>query len=60
MTTPVPVFVACTFEFIEGKIRRDTEGTTFGGDFEWLCQWFLENWTSPRFACAQLSAYCDA
>lgn len=36
-----------TFEFIEAKIRRDAEGTAFGGDFEWLCQWFLEN--APRY-----------
>ena len=39
--------VAGTFEYIEAKIRRDAEGTTFGGDFEWLCQWFLEN--APRY-----------
>ncbi len=39
--------VAETFEFIEAKIRRDAEGTGFGGDFEWLCQWFLEN--APRY-----------
>ncbi len=36
-----------TFEYIEAKIRRDAKGTTFGGDFEWLCQWFLEN--APRY-----------
>ena len=36
-----------TFEYIEAKIRRDAEGTTFGGDFEWLCKWFLEN--APRY-----------
>ena len=36
-----------TFEFIEAKIRRDAEGTSFGGDFEWLCKWFLEN--APRY-----------
>ena len=36
-----------TFEYIEAKIRCDAEGTSFGGDFEWLCQWFLEN--SPRY-----------
>ena len=40
-------FVAGTFESIEARIRRDAEGTTFGGDFEWLCKWFLEN--SPRY-----------
>ena len=47
MTTPDPASVAGTFEFIEAKIRRDAEGTSFGGDFEWLCQWFLEN--APRY-----------
>ena len=47
MTTSVPVFVAGTFESIEANIRRDAEGTTFGGDFEWLCLWFLEN--APRY-----------
>ena len=36
-----------SFEFIEAKIRRDAEGTSFGGDFEWLCQWFLQN--APRY-----------
>jgi predicted helicase len=36
-----------TFECIEAKIRRDAEGTAFGGDFEWLCKWFLEH--APRF-----------
>jgi superfamily II DNA or RNA helicase len=40
-------FVAGTFESIEARIRRDAEGTTFGGDFEWLCKWFLEN--APRY-----------
>ena len=40
-------FSGGTFEFIEAKIRRDAEGTSFGGDFEWLCQWFLEN--APRY-----------
>ena len=29
------------------KIRREADGTAFGGDFEWLCQWFLEN--APRY-----------
>ena len=47
MPTPHPAFVEGTFEYIEAKIRRDAEGTTFGGDFEWLCQWFLEN--APRY-----------
>lgn len=32
-----------TFEYLEAKIRRDAEGTLFGSDFEWICQWFLEN-----------------
>ena len=36
-----------TFEYIEAKIRRDAKGTAFGGDFEWLCQWFLLN--APRY-----------
>ncbi len=36
-----------TFEYIEAKIRRDAEGTSFGGEFEWLCRWFLEN--APRY-----------
>jgi predicted helicase/predicted transcriptional regulator of viral defense system len=31
------------FEQIESRIRRDAEGTSFGGDFEWLCKWYLEN-----------------
>ena len=47
MTTPDPASVEGTFEYIEAKIRRDAEGTLFGGDFEWLCQWFLEN--APRY-----------
>ena len=36
-----------TFEYIEAKIRREADGTSFGGDFEWLCKWFLEN--APRY-----------
>ncbi len=28
--------------------RGGTEGTSFGGDFEWLCQWFLEDATRYR------------
>lgn len=36
-----------TFEFIEAKIRREADGTSFGGDFEWLCKWFLAN--APRY-----------
>ncbi len=36
-----------TFEYIEAKIRREADGTSFGGDFEWLCRWFLEN--APRY-----------
>ena len=27
-----------TFEYIEANIRRDAEGTSYGGDFEWLIQ----------------------
>ena len=42
-----PTLTPGTFESIEAKIRRDAEGTTFGGDFEWLCKWFLEN--APRY-----------
>jgi len=42
-----PTLTKGTFESIEAKIRRDAEGTTFGGDFEWLCKWFLEN--APRY-----------
>ncbi|MFM9959788.1 MAG: DEAD/DEAH box helicase family protein [Planctomycetaceae bacterium] len=42
-----PSWIEGSFEYIEAKIRRDAEGTTFGGDFEWLCQWFLEN--APRY-----------
>ncbi|MFM9961279.1 MAG: DEAD/DEAH box helicase family protein, partial [Planctomycetaceae bacterium] len=42
-----PSLMEGSFEYIEAKIRRDAEGTTFGGDFEWLCQWFLEN--APRY-----------
>ncbi len=47
LLTSVRSVTGGTFEFIEAKIRRDAEGTTFGGDFEWLCQWFLEN--APRY-----------
>ena len=47
MTTPDPASVEGTFEYIEAKIRHDAEGTLFGGDFEWLCKWFLEN--APRY-----------
>lgn len=36
-----------TFEYIEAKMRHDSEGTLFGSDFEWLCQWFLKN--APRY-----------
>ena len=42
-----PTLTKGKFEYIEAKIRRDAEGTTFGGDFEWLCKWFLEN--APRY-----------
>jgi superfamily II DNA or RNA helicase len=34
---------AGTFEYIEAKIRSEANGTSFGRDFEWLCQWYLEN-----------------
>ena len=47
LTTPDPAPVEGAFEHIEAKIRRDAEGTSFGGDFEWLCKWFLEN--APRY-----------
>ena len=46
-TKSEPVSTEGTFEYIEAKIRHDAEGTLFGGDFEWLCQWFLEN--APRY-----------
>lgn len=32
-----------SFDYLEAKIRRDATGTLFGRDFEWVCQWFLEN-----------------
>ncbi len=47
MTTADATSIHGTFEYIEAKIRRDSEGTAFGGDFEWLCRWFLEN--APRY-----------
>lgn len=47
MTTPDAASVQGNFEYIEAKIRRDATGTAFGGDFEWLCKWFLEN--APRY-----------
>ena len=47
MATVLPVFAEGSFEYIEAKIRRDAEGTSFSGDFEWLCQWFLEH--APRY-----------
>ena len=47
MTILDPVFIEGTFEYIEAKIRHDAEGMAFGGDFEWLCQWFLKN--APRY-----------
>ncbi len=47
MTIADAASVHGTFEYIEAKIRRDAEGTAFGGDFEWLCKWFLEN--APRY-----------
>lgn len=36
-----------SFEYLEAKIRRDAEGTSYGGDFEWICKWYLEN--DPRY-----------
>jgi superfamily II DNA or RNA helicase len=32
-----------SLESLEAKIRRDAEGTLFGRDFEWVCQWYLEH-----------------
>ncbi len=32
-----------SFEYLEAKIRRDADGTLFGRDFEWVCQWYLEH-----------------
>ena len=32
-----------SFAYLEAKIRRDAHGTMFGRDFEWVCQWYLEN-----------------
>ena len=47
MSNPDRPLIEGTFEFIEAKIRRDAEGTAFGGEFEWLCKWFLES--APRY-----------
>ncbi|MCE9529684.1 MAG: DEAD/DEAH box helicase family protein [Planctomycetes bacterium] len=47
MPTPSLATIEGTFEHIEAKIRRDAEGTLFGGDFEWLCKWFLKS--APRY-----------
>ncbi len=47
MATHDPALLEGTFEYIEAKIRREADGTSFGGDFEWLCHWFLEN--APRY-----------
>ena len=47
MSNPDRPLIEGTFEFIEAKIRHDAEGTAFGGDFEWLCKWFLES--APRY-----------
>lgn len=47
MVISYPAPTKGTFEYIEAKIRLDAEGTAFGADFEWLCQWFLEN--APRY-----------
>ena len=46
-TASEPSVTEGSFEYIEAKIRREAEGTKFGGDFEWLCQWFLLN--APRY-----------
>ncbi len=45
--TTAPSTTEGTFEFIEAKIRRESDGTLFSIDFEWLCKWFLEN--APRY-----------
>ena len=37
-----------TFAYIEAKIRQEYPGTSFGGAFEWLCRYFLEN--APKYA----------
>ena len=47
MATHDPALLEGTFEYIEAKTRREADGTSFGGDFEWLCRWFLEN--APRY-----------
>lgn len=39
MSSPKPG----SFEYLEASIRRDAEGTLFGRDFEWVCQWYLEH-----------------
>lgn len=39
MSSPKPG----SFEYLEASIRRDAEGTLFGHDFEWVCQWYLEH-----------------
>lgn len=32
-----------SFEYLESVILRDAEGTLFGRDCEWICQWYLEH-----------------
>jgi len=32
-----------SFAYLEAKIRSDADGMMFGRDFEWVCQWYLEN-----------------
>ena len=39
---------AGTFEYIEAKIRRDVDNTSFGFDFERLCKWYLETAPSTK------------
>ena len=36
-----------TFVYLEAKIRRDAQGNAYGKDFEWICNWYLEN--SPLY-----------
>ena len=42
---------ACTFKYIEAKIRAEARGTEFGRDFEWLRKWYLENAPLYRWQC---------
>ena len=32
-----------SFEYLEAKIRLDSEGTRYSVDFEWICRWYLEH-----------------